>query len=502
MRTKRFPLFVSALVLAMLAMTLTVRAQQHTATRLGDPATRFAPALKTPEDLRALFANEALKPDVLFILRRAGWEGDPNDLWRAARTAEVRAVTLPKGTRIPYMSSREQGRPIVLRDVLWAGAEPIDAYEFLCASKGMRYRVITPKPCSNFWVAEVGPEPPPFVARPALALTKTMPAEISVCRPFEAVLAVRNTGNIPLTGVRLTDTLPSGFRTMDDQPTLALDVGTLEPGRGMQYTVQLKPGGRGRQENRVQATAVEGVSAEAIAETLIRAPALRLSCQSGAEAVPGRPVNICLVVENVGDATEPRVTLTLPIPGGVTVAGASEGGVVGADRVTWEIAELGAGDDREVCASVTVVQPGAVSLPVSARGECAPPVETTCGVAVAGIPAILLEVVDLDDPIEVGSPETYEIRVTNQGSADGTNIRLVCTIEESQEFLSATGPTPIQTAGRTLTSEPLPVLAPKAKAAWRVTVRASTAGDVRFAVQLTSDQIERPVEETEATHQY
>jgi uncharacterized membrane protein len=351
-------------------------------------------------------------------------------------------------------------------------------------------------------VAEVGPEPPPFVARPALALTKTMPPEVSVCRPLEAIIAVRNTGNVPLTGVRLTDTLPPGFRTMDDQPTLVLDVGTLEPGRGMQYTTQLKPGGRGRQQNRVQATAAEGVSAEATAETLVRAPLLRLSGHTSTDAVPGRPVNVCLVVENLGDAAEPRVTLSLPIPGGVQVVGASQGGVVAADRITWEIAELSAGDDREVCAAVTVVEPGELSLPASARGDCAPPAETVCRVAVAGIPAILLEVMDLDDPIEVGSPETYEIRVTNQGSAAGTNIRLVCTLEESQELLSTTGPTPMQAAGRILTSEPLPVLAPKAQATWRVTVRAGTAGDVRFSVRLNSDQIERPVEETEATHQY
>jgi len=61
----------------------------------------------------------------------------------------------------------------------------------------MRYRVVTPKACSNFWVEELGPAPPPFVARPGLALTKSMPPEVSLCSPFEAVLAVRNTGNIP-----------------------------------------------------------------------------------------------------------------------------------------------------------------------------------------------------------------------------------------------------------------------------------------------------------------
>ena len=45
-------------------------------------------------------------------------------------------------------------------------------------------------------------------------------------------------------------------------------------------------------------------------------------------------------------------------------------------------------------------------------------------------------------------------------------------------------------------------LAPKAKATWRVVVRAVKPGDVRFKVAMNTDQIERPVEETEATHLY
>jgi hypothetical protein len=49
---------------------------------------------------------------------------------------------------------------------------------------------------------------------------------------------------------------------------------------------------------------------------------------------------------------------------------------------------------------------------------------------------------------------------------------------------------------------PLSSLAPKAKAAWRVVVRAVRPGDVRFKVVLNVDQLTRPVEETESTHLY
>ena len=60
---------------------------------------------------------------------------------------------------MPFMSSREAGKAICLRNVTWAGKEPIHAYAFTFASNGRLYRCITPKPCSNFFVVDLGPEP-------------------------------------------------------------------------------------------------------------------------------------------------------------------------------------------------------------------------------------------------------------------------------------------------------------------------------------------------------
>lgn len=119
-----------------------------------------------------------------------------------------------------------------------------------------------------------------------------------------------------------------------------------------------------------------------------------------------------------------------------------------------------------------------------------------------GIAALLLEVLDTEDPLEVGREEAYQIRVTNQGTAPGTQIQLRCTLEDSQDFVSGTGASAVRAEGRTIRMDPLPTLAPKAVATWRVVVKAAKAGDVRFAVDLRSDQLSSPVRETEATRQY
>ena len=118
---------------------------------------------------------------------------------------------------------------------------------------------------------------------------------------------------------------------------------------------------------------------------------------------------------------------------------------------------------------------------------------------VKGIPAILLECVDVSDPIEIGSKETYVITVTNQGTAADTNVVIKCTLPVEQEYISSTADTKVTVDGKVVTFAPLKKLAPKAKAVYRIVTKGVKAGDSRFKVSLTSDQMTSPAEETEST---
>ncbi|MCK6500262.1 MAG: hypothetical protein L6Q38_12385, partial [Nitrospira sp.] len=178
------------------------------------------------------------------------------------------------------------------------------------------------------------------------------------------------------------------------------------------------------------------------------------------------------------------------------------GGVFSDGRVTWTVGAMSPGASKALCATMTSAAPGTLSFAPTASGSCAPPVQSRCEAQVAGIPAVLLEVIDLADPIEVGNPVTYEIRVTNQGTAPLTQIRMIGHLPESQEYVSGSGATTVQAADRTITMEPLGRLEAKAEAVWRVVSKALRVDDARFKVELTTDQFQRPVEEFEATAQY
>ncbi len=122
---------------------------------------------------------------------------------------------------------------------------------------------------------------------------------------------------------------------------------------------------------------------------------------------------------------------------------------------------------------------------------------------VKGVPAILLEMWDDPDPIEVGSTTTYTIVVTNQGSIEDTNILVTAIIPAEEDYASSDGATKGKVDGKTVTFAPLPSLAPKAKATWKIVVKGNKEADVRFKVLLKSDATGTvPVEKTESTHIY
>ena len=138
----------------------------------------------------------------------------------------------------------------------------------------------------------------------------------------------------------------------------------------------------------------------------------------------------------------------------------------------------------------------------TAAAYCAEGVTASVETSIAGIPALRLDVVDVEDPIEVGASTTYMITVTNEGTAADTNIRITCNLEDQLQYVSAAGATSGSKVGNTVTFVPLQNLPPKAHATWRVVVTGVKAGDVRFKVSMVSDNLTRAVEEAEATRVY
>ncbi|HMO65361.1 MAG TPA: hypothetical protein PKE47_09100 [Verrucomicrobiota bacterium] len=386
------PLLRPWLLLACLLVTPAGAAERHRATRLGQPETRFAPPLHHPQDLRNRFAEPLLRPDFIEILRQWGWEGDPDDLFRAAATAEITEVQIPVGGVMPFMSARQNRRPVALRNVEWAGREPIPAYAFTFTSNGRRWRCVTPRPCTNFFLEDLGPEP---------------------------------------------------------------------------------------------------------------RHALVLDCRVPEQAPVGHPVEVCFTVRNAGNQPESGLEVTLALPPGVTVANLAAAAVLADGRIRWPLDTLPPDAVAEVCAVLLTSEPGRLTLAAEAFGAKAPRAESACLSLILGVPAILVELVDAADPVEVGGEVVYLIDITNQGSAPLHGLRVSAAVPATQEFLGGAGAAELTVSDGVLTTAPLPVLAPQAVASWRVVMRAAAAGDTRLRIEAKVEDFPRgAIEEVEVEEQF
>ena len=340
-----------------------------------------------------------------------------------------------------------------------------------------------------------------LITAPSLALVKQAPAEVLICRQIPYTLIVRNAGDAPATNVTIQDTLPAGLTATDGRKVVNFRMPSLGAGQRKEFKFAAKAAKTGTYVNKGVATADGGLKAEASATTVVRQPVLVITKSAPARRYIGRPMKYDITVTNRGDATALNTVLTDTLPAGATFVVASAGGTLADGKVTWRLGDLAVNAKRKVSLTLRADRARTVRNTVSVTAVCAR-ADAAATTVVSGVPAILLECIDVEDPIEVGARETYVITVTNQGSARGTGIVIACTLPAEEEFISATGPTKEEVQGKKVTFAPLRSLAPKAKATYRVVVKGVKAGDVRFKVSLTSDQMTSPAEETESTHIY
>ncbi len=345
--------------------------------------------------------------------------------------------------------------------------------------------------CSNIEVVE-----------PKLALTKTAPAEVLLCDPIPVSFVVTNSGTGDIQGVRVLDTLPPGLETADGKNQIAVDAGTLAAGQSKKFAVNLKAARTGTYINRAVATSASGLKAEAETRTIVHQPVLAITKTGPERLFLGRPLTYQITVTNKGDAPAVNTVVEDTLPAGVRQVQASTGGTVSGGKVVWQVGTLAINASRTLSVTYTPATAEPQVNTVTAVAACADAVTASARTSVEGIAAVLLEVVDISDPIEVGGQETYVITATNQGSATDHNVQITCVLEDAQEYVSSDGPTRATAEGRTIRFAPLGTLPAKQKATWRVVVKALRAGDIRFSVTMNTQELGRPVEETEATRQY
>jgi uncharacterized repeat protein (TIGR01451 family) len=335
-----------------------------------------------------------------------------------------------------------------------------------------------------------------------IALEVVGPGAASKGQAFTYEIVLRNPGVTPAEQVRVEETLQAGVRCLSAEPRPAVqgsqlvwEIGTLAAGAERRIKVDVLPAVDGEVVSCARATC----AVNSCLRIRINQSALALTAVAPETAHVGENVVVQIQLTNRGKAALTHVVLRDQLPAGLKHPAG--------EYIEAEVGTLAAGESRSVTLTTQAATAGRQVNQVSVMADNCAPATTQMVVAVAEAApqaraGLTVEVADLVDPVAAGSETTYEIRIVNQSGSACTNLRLIALVPEGLAPLKAEGPVSSVTQKQQVTFDSLPVLGARADAKFRVRARGVKPGDWRFKVQLTCDQLQKPVVKEESTHVY
>jgi len=282
---------------------------------------------------------------------------------------------------------------------------------------------------------------------------------------------------------------------------LEYEVGDLKPGESRKLELPLLAQKPGRAVNLLRARGQGGLTAESRLDIDVLAPQLDVALEGPKRRYLERQATYQLSVSNPGTAPAKQVELAAHLPAGLKFISANNAGHYdeATRTVRWQLEELPANETGSVTLVTMPVEAGQHAIRLRGSAQKGLNVEKEQPVLIEGIAAILFQVADTVDPIEMGGETIYEVRVMNQGAKAASNVRLAVVLPPEVRALAAEGPTRHAVDGDRVLFDALALLPPKADVAYRVRAKALRAGDLRVRFQLMPDDMQSPVTKEEST---
>ncbi len=339
--------------------------------------------------------------------------------------------------------------------------------------------------------------------RPDLKLEVASPENVLIDEQITVKIKITNQGSGAANDIVLFDSLPPQVRHPQGSE-LEFDVGNLKPNESREINLTLTGANPGRVSNTIAARGDGSVSAQAQVDFAVIAPALKVDVAGPKLRYLERRAVHTFTVANPGTATAHDIQLVSHLPSALKFVSANNSGYYDpkTHAVYWSLEELPQGEAGSVKLVTVPVEPGKHTLRVETKAERDLSDRKEEEIIVEGLAALFFEVVDLEDPVEVGGETTYEVRVLNQGTKTANNIRVAALLPPQLRALAAEGPTQSTVEAGRVIFAPLQRLAPKADSTFRIRVQGVEEGDQRIRVQVQSDEMSSPVTKEESTNVY
>lgn len=334
-------------------------------------------------------------------------------------------------------------------------------------------------------------------SRPELKVEATAPDTVELGENVSFEIIVSNVGSGAAYNVALLETIPEGLFHPSGS-VLDNKIGTLRPGESKRLPLTLKSVAQGESINRLSVSADDCEVQEVETAVRVVAPSIELGIKGVANAYIEQSTVYKLTIKNSGDAPARNVKLVAQLPESVNFVKANNLGAYKEDEhsVYWDLAELPAQTDGEVELTVKSTKPDDVELVFSATGPNDLSVQTSKNISIDGLAALSFNVISNADLVEVGKEFEYEITIVNNGTKASSNVILQILAPDAIAILATDGPTQATNRNGVVVFDRIPEIGPKSTSVYKVKAKANQAGDCRVGFQLSSDDLEPLVKET------
>ncbi len=339
------------------------------------------------------------------------------------------------------------------------------------------------------------------VRTPNLTILKEGPESAAMNSDVTYTITVTNDGTAPAEDVVITDIIPRGMSFDGSSEPVSFEVGTLDPGESKKVKLELRANERGTFCNESKVSASNANSASSEACTKIVQKDIDITKTGPAQTYIGKSATYSIRVTNTGDTELTDVVVRDSADRSTDIISA-DGADISGDSAKWEIDRLGPGESRSFTVTIESDEAGTFCNEASVSSKEGVSDSAEACTEWQGFPAILMELVDMHDPLLVGETTTYKVRITNQGSAEDTNIGVRLMFPSQIQPMSASGATDGTVSGRSVSFAPYDTLEAGQSIEFFVEGKATGKGDARIKLELDSDLLRRPVSEEESTHVY
>lgn len=213
-----------------------------------------------------------------------------------------------------------------------------------------------------------------------------------------------------------------------------------------------------------------------------------------------------ITVTNPNTTAIQNITIKHTVPDDVNFSYASDNPQQNGRELLWNVSEIPSNGSHTLKVDVVGQKPGVVKFVADIFFLDNSTLQVESSTVVDASAGLKIDHSDTLDPVEVNTTTIYQIEVTNQGNKDARSLKVINTIPEESELVSAQvkgiDNIKYQLNGKQVVFDTISVLAPEENIVFEIEIKVIDVGDLVNTVEVSTIDFGKTIKSQEGTKSF